>query len=185
MRGDKMTARQNHGFLNETRVKSAYNLLPYIDESPTAKYDAKSPAGIPISIKTARVGNEICLGDYRRNAETKNGFYLIISLWEGVKSNIVREIHLYIPGIIWNSFFDKKAGNKAKELIENASNDSTYTPIWKSEIEELKAMNTSRYIRFRPKRDSKRQRRMQCAISYSDILILERLYGTKTLKGLL
>ena len=160
-----MTARQNHGFVNEARIKSKYNLLPYSDESYTAKYDALSSTGIPISIKVAKLGKEICLGDYRRNSENKEGFYLILSIWEGRKDNIVRESCLYFPGITWNSFFDKNVAIKARELIGNASNASEYNPIWKAGIEELKSLNASKYIRLRPKRDSKRQRRMQCAIS--------------------
>lgn len=177
-----MTARQMHGFSNEYQIKQRYSLLDYDDTSYTARFDAKHMDGIPISIKTKKNRSAVELGDYWRNVEISEDFYLVVTFWKDTPDNIVDEVHMLIPGEEWSKLFDRSFDEKIRALIDNASNDYAYDAIWKSERKKLQSEYGKRIIKLRPKRDHKTQKRMQCAISYADLLDLHSKYSTDRLK---
>jgi hypothetical protein len=170
-------ARQQHGFANEDTLKAKYNLSAYSDKSYTAKFDAVAPDGIPVSIKTKGFGGNVELADYFRNAHMATDFYLLTTFWQGDKTNIVSEHVLKFPLEDWQKMFDSKWEMPIKTLIANSQPEHDYDSEWKKQCLELKtAYGTDSIIRLRPKRDSKGQARMQCAINYKDFLELEVKY---------
>lgn len=177
-----MTARQEHGFSNEYQIKDRYGLLDYDDTRYTARFDAKHADGKPVSIKTKKNKSAVELGDYWRNVEINQDFYLVVTFWKSSPENIVEELHMLIPADEWSKLFDRSFDDRIRALIDNASNDYSYDPIWRVERKKLQADYGKRVIRLRPKRDHKTQKRMQCAISYADLLDLHSKYSTDRIK---
>ncbi|NBU98930.1 MAG: hypothetical protein EBS19_12105 [Spirochaetia bacterium] len=179
-----MSERQSHGLVYEKSVKDKLGLLDYENnQSYTSKYDAKTKDGKPVSIKTEKYKTSVELGDYFRNANIDEDFYMIVSFWEKEKTNIVEEYHLLIPAEVWKSFFKREFDERIKELIFSASNERSYDSIWKEKIKQLSEDYGKPIIRLRPKRDHKRQKRMQCAIMYNDFIKLHELYKTEDLEN--
>lgn len=176
--------RQKHGLVNEDVVKAKYKLNNYNNKNHyTAKYDAEMFDGSPVSIKTEKLGSDVELGDYFRNASKQEDFYMVVCFWEGCKSNIVEEYHVKFPVEDWRGFFNHSLDSAVRGVIDRASNEYSYDSIWKREIKELKELYGNHIIRLRPKRDHKKQKRMQCAISYSDFLELVKKYNTDDIRN--
>jgi len=170
----KKLERQGHGFDNEELLKKRFGLTKYTDEKSndyTSKYDAVAPDGIPVSIKTEALGSDIELGDYFRNSRITDDYYMIVSFWEGKKDNIVKNLFVLIPGTKWTTFFDSQWDDKIRKLISEASNERSYDAEWTRRRKELAAEYGTQFIRLRPKRDHKSQKRMQCAISYKEFAV--------------
>lgn len=160
--------RQHHGFEYEQKVIAKYGLKK--DEGYTGKWDTAFN-GIPCSIKCEKLGSDVEMGDYFRNASNSEDFYLIVGFWEHDKENIVEEHILYIPSKKYSSLFDEKMSEKFKLLLSEATNDREYDKVWKSKITTLRkewANATDNLIRPRFKRDHKTQKRIQCAINNKD-----------------
>lgn len=175
-----MAERQSHGFINETRIKELYSLDDYLGKKDyTAKYDAQTKAGIPISIKTTKHGCAVDMGDYFRNANADQDFYLIVSFWKGDKLNIHEEYKMLIPHAEWQKLFKREFDERIRKMLNEVSHDRSYDPIWRAQRLALRADWGEGIVKLRPKRDHKSQKRMQCAISYKDILQLNALYATE------
>jgi len=176
-------ARQKHGFKNEVRIKEKYGLQKYTDVKSndyTSTYDAVAPNGKPVSIKTEGLGSNIELGDYFRNANANEDFYMVVSFWQGEKDNIVEEYKLLVPAEEWTKNFDRSFDNKIRTLISEASNDESYDEEWKRRRLALnEEYGADQFIRLRPKRDHKKQKRMQAAISYQDFVKFAEKHETK------
>lgn len=176
-------ARQNHGFKNEERIKEKYGLKKYTDVKSndyTSTYDAIAPNGKPVSIKTEAFKSNVELGDYFRNANANEDFYMVVSFWQGEKDNIVEEHKLLIPADEWAEHFDRTFDDKIRTLISEASNDESYDEEWKRRRLALnEEYGADQFIRLRPKRDHKKQKRMQAAIDYKDFLEFAKHYETK------
>jgi hypothetical protein len=160
--------RQIHGFNYQKKVIEKLNLTP--DELYTGKWDAYFN-NIPISIKNTKLGSDIELADFYRNAEIKEDFILIVGFWKTKKDNIVDTQILYIKHNSYSTLFNKEFGLKAKNLLNSITNNKADDLKWKNEIKTLKNFwleNTDNLIRPRFKRDHKTQKRIQCAINNSD-----------------
>jgi hypothetical protein len=177
------TERQAHGLHNEDRVKSKFGLLDYVGKNYyITKYDAQTIDGTPVSIKTEKLGTDIELADYFRNARIAEDFYMVVSFWSGKKTNIVEEYHVKFPHREWQKFFNHSVDEKINNLLKDASNDRSYDDEWKRNIKELKDEYGDNIIRLRPKRDHGKQLRMQCAISYQDFMKLYEIYKTEDIR---
>lgn len=170
--------RQRHGFTYEDIKRKEYGLTKY--ENYTAPFDAYDE-NYNYQIKFQKKGSAIELGDYFRNSEKDTDFYLIVGfyegnrkdiIYEGENSSIVEEYILFIPVEVWKEHtkFDKK--EELRNWIKNiVSNDRSYNERWKKEKSHYKKewdKIEGRKINLRFKRDSKNQRRIQCAINNSD-----------------
>lgn len=171
--------RQAHGFTNELRVVKKCNLI-HMKSDYTAKWDAYTKESMtPVSIKFKQHGGSIEIADFFRQSQIKNDFYLHVSFWEGPNKNITSEHMLLIPGSVWSSFFTDIYDDEIKRLLQEASNDPSYDKIWKDKCKELQAKWDSfgSIIKLAPKRDHKRQKRMQCVIPYKYFMILVEEYA--------
>lgn len=179
-----MAERQEHGLINENNLKIQYGLNDYLNKKDyTAKYDAETSLGHPVSIKTIKHKNSIDLGDYFRNANADKDFYLIVSFWSGQKHNLIEEYHLHIPHVEWKELFKREFDERIRTMISEASNDRSYDKIWREQRISLKQDWGDGIIKLRPKRDHKTQKRMQCSISYKDFLELHDKYKTNDIRN--
>ena len=117
-----MAERQIHGFNFENYIKQKFN----ISECPEGHYTYKWDGilnGYPVSIKTEKVGSDIEMASFLRNAENNNDFYLIVGFWEENKNNIISIETLFIKGSEWHKLFDMSLVYKCQELINTITND--------------------------------------------------------------
>ena len=162
--------RQKHGFEFEEFVKFNFNIQPCPKGHYTYKWDGVLN-NYPVSIKTEKLGSDIEMASFIRNATNTDDFYLIVGFWDGEKSNIVKIETLFIPGAEWHKLFDQDLVQECQKLIESITNDVSDDKRWRTEREALAKKwkeKTTNLIRPRFKRDHKTQKRMQCAINNSD-----------------
>jgi hypothetical protein len=186
-----MTERQLHGFLYEERVVELKNLTPwsdYIKKYPsqnaedrtyTSTWDAvdesihgKNYKGKPVQIKCIKHGGSVDLGDIFRNANKKENFLLIVGFWKNTKDNIVEEYTISVDHQKWNKLFESDIYDEVKDWLKNkVSNDRSYDSVWKIECSYYKERwGKNRIIQPRFKRDHKKQRRIQCGVSYKTFI---------------
>lgn len=162
--------RQKHGFDFEAMIKEKYNILPCTDGHYTYQWDGMLN-GIPVSIKTEQLGSDVEMASFERNAQHTCTFYLIVGFWDGKKDNIVTTEILLIDGNEWHQLFDENIVNECHDFLASITNDYSDDERWSQGCKELKEkwqVSTSNLIRPRFKRDHKKQKRMQCAINYTD-----------------
>jgi hypothetical protein len=158
--------RQEHGFLYQRKIAEKFGLKEI--EGYTDCYDAISDSGEFYQIKATKFGSSIDMGDFFRNMNKKENFYLVVGFWKGDTSNIVEEHVLYIDVKKYNEimFFDR--ADELKEWIKNVSNERSLDAQWKKEKSQWKEAYGKRLVVLRFKRDHKSQRRIQCAINNKD-----------------
>jgi hypothetical protein len=163
-----MSERQKHGFNFEEEIIKKYNIQK--SENYTSKFDGYLN-GYPVSVKCEKNGSSIEMADYFRNSENTEDFYLIVGFWEGANKEIVDTKILFIPGIEWQKLFYLDINKKLKCLLNEISNDYTDDDEWKRRRLELTAewkKNTPNLISLYFKRDHKKQKRIQCGITYKN-----------------
>lgn len=161
--------RQLHGFKYEKNIILKFNLIK--SDNYTSIWDAYTLSGYPVSIKLEKRGSDIELGDFFRNINCHQDFYLVVGFWKNTKTNITEEKILFIPWKEWHSLFDDTFINPFKELLNNISNLKEDDDKWKKQISQFRndwKNKTKNLIRPRFKRDHKRQKRIQCAINNKD-----------------
>ena len=77
---------------------------------------------------------------------------------------------------IWNSDLCYKYEDELISVINNITNSKKDDNKWKDIITKHKKLWGDRIFRLRFKRDHKKQKRIQLAISYSNILRLNNIY---------
>lgn len=162
--------RQSHGFKFETYVKEKFNIQPCPKGHYTYKWDGMLN-GYPVSIKTEALGSDVEMASFMRNASNTDDFYLIVGFWSGEKDNIVALETLFISGEEWHSLFNQDIVNECQDFLNTITNDVSDDEKWTEGRKILSAKweeQTSNLIRPRFKRDHKTQKRMQCAINYTD-----------------
>lgn len=161
--------RQLHGFKYEKSIILKFNLIK--SDNYVSIWDAYTSSGHPVSIKLEKKGSDIELGDFFRNINCHQDFYLVVGFWENTKTNITEEKILFIPWKEWHNLFDDTFINPFKELLNNISNLKEDDDKWKKQISQFRndwKDKTKNLIRPRFKRDHKKQKRIQCAINNKD-----------------
>ena len=162
--------RQKHGFKFEDYAKKMFNIQPCPKGHYTYKWDGMLN-GHPVSIKTEEINTDVEMASFTRNASNTDDFYLIVGFWQGKKDNIVAIETLFISGTEWHELFDQDIVQECQKFLGTVTNDVSDDEKWTIGREALTAKwqeNTSNLIRPRFKRDHKTQKRMQCAINYTD-----------------
>ena len=164
-----MAERQKHGFMFEQYCAERYNLT--LNEDYTARFDALTEDGVPVSIKCEKFGSDVELADLFRNAENDTDFILIVGFWETEKTNIIDIKSCFINASKWKALFDQNLLLQYRELLASITNERSDDAKWSAAIKELRTKwgkSTGNIIRPRPKRDHKTQKRVQCAINNKD-----------------
>ena len=166
----KKGERQSHGFKFEAFAKEKFNIQPCPDGHYTYKWDGMLN-GYPVSIKSEQNGSDVEMASFIRNATNTDNFYLIVGFWEGTKDNIVIIETLFINGDEWHELFNEEVVKECQNFLQEITNDASDDDRWRDGCKMLKGKwvaTTSNLVRPRFKRDHKTQKRMQCAINYSD-----------------
>jgi hypothetical protein len=160
--------RQKHGFEYENGIKEKYNLL---ERSYTDMWDANDENSKKWVIKTFKKGSELPLSDIFVNSKRDEDFYLQIGIWENSKKNIIKEILIYVDIEKWQKQFEYDSYDILKHWIKyEVSNLKEYDKVWKSEIKEWKEKwGKERMVQPRFKRDHKKQKRIQSAVSNKNL----------------
>lgn len=160
--------RQIHGFTYEDFFIKKFSLIK--EPQYTERYDAYGKNGTPFKIKSIKKGSSIDLADYFRNAEESKNFFLAVSFWDRIESNIVEEYVITIKSYIWRELLYFKEKERMREWIKTVSNEREYDEQWKDECLFFKNEwnKEERKIQLRFKRDHKSQKRIQCAINNND-----------------
>ncbi len=165
---------QSHGFYFEKWVRDTF--FNGYETKYSSKWDIDKEANIkygklPVSIKTAKYGSPIGLGDAIRQISIDEDFILIAGFWkqEGNLKRIVNVTSTEITKSLWKALWTPltlKDIIKLDKLIK--CYDIHYSKIRK-DAQILKS--TSPYcdclITLNPKIDSKNQRRLQCSIGFN------------------
>lgn len=157
--------RQHHGFHYENQVISKFNLIK--SEDYLSKFDATTINETPIQIKCMKQNSEICLGDLKRNQTITTDFILIVGFWKSNRYKIVEEHILYIDHekYIECCKFDRLTDFIAE--LKVMSNDPEDDQKWKVLFNQIKSEYPKKnIIKIRPKRDHRKQKRIQCSVSY-------------------
>ena len=185
-----MAERQIHGFIYESNViesKGYTDWKKYIEKYPdtnsdgtyTSTWDAIDELqngvhyyGKPVQIKCIQKKGSVDLGDIFRNANKKENFILEVGFWVGSKTNIVEEYTINVDYKKWNKLFEWDRYEEIRDWITNkVSNDYSYDNQWEEECKFYKnTWGVDRVIQPRFKRDHKKQRRIQCGISYKNFI---------------
>lgn len=161
--------RQSHGFEYQKLVCERYSLL--YDENYTGIWDAFKPDGTPCVIKTFQENSEIPLSDIFNNFSRDKDFYLMCGVWKGKKNNLVKENVILVDVKKWKELFQWTHYDELKHWIKNiVSNSYDYDKTWKVEVKQWKQKwGEERIVQPRFKRDHKKQRRIQSAVSYKNL----------------
>lgn len=169
MEEKEIMERQKHGFLFEEKIIENFGLIK--ENNYTSRWDAFTTNGTPVSIKVEKIGSDIELADYFRNADINQDFYLIVGFWKDDKTNIVETRVLKIKGREWQELFISEFSELLHDLLSSITNDKKDDTKWKTKTKEIKKLwkeKTKNLIRPRFKRDHKTQKRVQCAINNKD-----------------
>lgn len=168
----RATERQKHGFIYQDNFINRYNLLE--QKGYTAEYDA-TYKNIPVQIKCSKYGSSLELGDYRRNKDKNKDFILAIGLWKNVsnKKLITNEYMLYIEHDKYTKhlgYYNDYIETLMYEEYKQISNDKDDDEEWKQFCTKYKSFwKADNKISIRFKRDHKKQKRIQCAVSWYNI----------------
>lgn len=126
---------------------------------------------LPVSIKTAKWGSPIGLGDAIRQRNINESFVMIAGFW---RQRTPQEKWFEEIGVVkfhpefWNSLWGaislatlQELDSKIKDLSLNYSDARKVAKQWKSRY----AKSDSKIV-INPKIDSKKQRRMQCSLPF-------------------
>lgn len=129
-------------------------------------------SGMPISIKTARLGSPIGLGDIIRQRAINYDFGIICGFWRQVshtEKKIVEIASVKINSEKWESLWGNlsldeilKLDNRIKDRLVHYTAAREFAKSWKYQTQNL-----GHRIVVNPKIDSKTQRRVQCSMPNS------------------
>lgn len=126
---------------------------------------------VPISVKTVSPSGEICFADYSRHLGMNEDF-IIFSVGTVYKKNLRKVNTLILPGAEWRATFSDEVCQKYLHALRSVTNEYSDDPLWKElrtesrdfEKELVRTGVISGNVLARPKRDHKKQRRLQAAI---------------------
>lgn len=161
-----MSEQQKFGFDIESMIINKYGLKK--NESYTGVYDALTQSNINVQIKSFKNKTSICLGDLKRNFSKSELFVLIIYNYD-TNFNHIKTHFLKVKDYKkYNKLFYFEKYNEFYDQFMLISNSYEDDDKWK--LLRLKYTNmykeTHNIVRMNPKRDHKKQKRIQCSIPY-------------------
>lgn len=172
---------QQHGFSFEKWVRDTLfegyegNYMQKWDVPPEQNIHEAIPEGLrnlPVTIKTAKYGTPIALGDALRQRSIDEPFLMVAGFWkqrspaEKWFENIG---HARFSCEFWNSLWGSISISQLAELDRLVKDMTTHyttarvrAQAWKAEV----ASNSGCKIVINPKIDSKKQRRIQCSLPF-------------------
>jgi hypothetical protein len=167
-----MAERQVHGFKYEEKCFKNNPHWNSNSDEYTAKWDAfDTIEQKPVSIKCIQLGASIDFGDIFRMSSIDEDFILQVGFWADEKDNIVEEYTINISKQEWS----KIIGNidffhQAKKEMAEITNDYEDDPKWAAFRIKCKKQWGDSILQPRFKRDHKNQKRIQCGITYNNLI---------------
>lgn len=168
---------QEHGFTFETWIRNTF-FDSFKADSYTGKWDISKEAnahygGVPVSVKTAKYGSSVGLGDALRQFRIDEDFLLIVGFWkqEKEKKRFVNLVAIPVTVALWQSLWHPIT-IKDLQRLDAVIKDRSLTPQQaRIEAQHIKSQPsfTQAHITVNPKIDSKGQRRLQCTLGFSTI----------------
>lgn len=161
-----MSERQVHGFLYEKKILEENNIIK--TGNYTSKWDSFENV-TPVSVKCIKQGASVDFGDFKRQTEVKQDFILYVGFWSGDKGNIVESYKVLIKKDNWLSYLgDTNIIVDMLTEMKNITNERTDDAKWKVYREKYSILYGNSLIALRFKRDHKKQKRIQCGITYTN-----------------
>lgn len=196
---------QQHGFTFEKWVHetffNSYKTRSYTDEWDVHKEFNVNYGGVPVSIKTAKYGSPIGLGDALRQFHINEDFLLIAGFWrqEKGKKRIVNIVAAPISVALWRLLWHPITEDDLRELDSAIKDRSLTYQQARIEAKRIKSQQpfTQAHITVNPKIDSKTQRRLQCSLGFSTFFStvspdadqkpvdIPKLFGTNSIEAFL
>jgi hypothetical protein len=164
-----MSERQKHGFEFQEQYISSNNLKP--DESYTGEWDAYTQNGIPVQIKTRKKNGELDLGDLKRNLNKSQDFLLVVGDYSENSNgkNFDTPKCYYVNKNNWKKQFNCSCLEEMYNFLDEITNDYSDDQKWKEGTKEFKKITEANAVpRF--KRDHKKQKRIQAAVSKKNLM---------------
>jgi len=176
-----MAAVHHHGFSFEQWVRDT--LFEGYEGGYTQKWDIppennRHPAipaacrNIPVSVKTAKLGSPIGLGDILRQRNIDEPFLMIVGFW---RQRTPLEKWFEDIGWVkftpssWDALWGSLSLSQISEIDLAVKDRSTHYTIARAKAQQLKSLVAApadRRIVINPKIDSKTQRRIQCSLPF-------------------
>lgn len=127
---------------------------------------------LPVSVKTAKLGSPIGLGDVLRQRQIDHDFLMIVGFWEQrtpTEKWIVDIGCAAFDSASWQSLWGKLTLAEIQQIdrvVKNMGEHYSTVRVKAQQWKMLPAVGTSTLV-INPKIDSKTQRRIQCSLPYS------------------
>lgn len=168
---------QGHGFTFETWVRETF-FAGYQSDSYTSEWDVNKQSninygGVPVSIKTAKYGNSIGLGDALRQFRISEDFLLITGFrrQEDGNKRFVNIVAAHITVATWQSLWNPITEADLLKLDSTIKNRELTYEEARVSAQQIKSQPpfTKAQMTVNPKIDSKTQRRLQCTLGFSTL----------------
>jgi len=168
---------QQHGFTFEKWVHEAffesYKTRSYTDEWDVHKGFNVNYGGVSVSIKTAKYGSPVGLGDALRQFHISEDFLFIIGFWrqEKGKKRIVNIVAAPTTVALWRLLWHPITEDDLRDLDSVIKDRSLTYQQARIEAKHIKSQQPfpEAHITVNPKIDSKTQRRLQFSLGFSTL----------------
>ena len=173
---------QNHGFRFEKWIRDTFfgsyegNYSQKWDvpaENNTSNIVPKELRGLPVSIKTTKLGCPVNLGDALRQFEIADDFIMICGIWTQANR---QEKHLVAIGAAlfrvgtWRQLWTPLKLSELKVLdgtVKDRGISYFEARLRAKQWQEVHKPRSEASLRINPKIDSKEQRRVQCSLPFA------------------
>jgi hypothetical protein len=171
---------QAHGFSFEKWVCDHFfsgyqgTYMQKWDVPPDRNVEVSVPAKfhkLPVSIKTAKLGSPIGLGDVLRQRQIDHGFLMIVGFWEqrtAAEKWIADIGFAAFDPTVWEKLWGQLTLDEIASIDQVVKNPNEHYSIVRAKAQQWKrkpAVQSSTLV-INPKIDSKKQRRIQCSLPY-------------------
>ena len=127
---------------------------------------------LPVSVKTAKLGSPIGLGDVLRQRQIDHDFLMIVGFWEQRTTTEKWIVDIGCAAFLaadWQNLWGQLTLAEIQQIDAVVKNMSEHYSTVRAKAQQWKglpAVGTSTLV-INPKIDSKTQRRIQCSLPYS------------------
>lgn len=174
---------QAHGFSFEKWVRDGFfdgyagNYMQKWDVPPEANTGGGVPASLrnlPVSIKTAKFGSPVGLGDALRQRQIDSAFLMIAGFWRQrtATEKWFEEIGMvHFTPETWSTLWGRLSPAQLREIDRTVKDQALPYAVARQRAREWKrntpAVASSCFV-INPKIDSKVQRRIQCSLPFAE-----------------
>lgn len=176
-----MSERQKLGFLFEQEIIKKENLNKC--ELYTDAFDAYNDKNIAVQIKSRKNNTSLCLGDLKRNFTKTEPFILYIVDYD-IPHNYFKTYKVYIDDYnLYNQLFYFAEYDDFWNEFKEIPNDRKYDSLWRQCRKKYAKLYKDGHsiTTMNPKRDHKKQKRIQCSISNNNIEKFLNLFNYEVL----